>query len=104
MKLDSNLVQYRQITRGLESRTLFTRRHGSSRIHDVIVAATLLALVVAAIVTPATFSNEIADSNVDRQRYVALVIDVVATLGLSIGLAWLMFFGRPRADDEGARS
>jgi hypothetical protein len=70
----------------------------------VIVAATLLALLVAAIVTPATFSNEIADSNVDRQSYVAFVIDVVATLGLSIGLAWLLFSGRPRADDGGARS
>jgi hypothetical protein len=28
------------------------------------------------------------------------VIDVVATLGLSIGLAWLLFSSRPRADNE----
>jgi hypothetical protein len=53
---------------------------------------------------PHTISSEIADSNVDRQSYVAFVINVVATLGLSIGLAWLLFSGRPRADDEGARS
>jgi hypothetical protein len=30
-------------------------------------------------------SNEIGDSSVDRQSYVAFVIEVVATLGLSIG-------------------
>jgi hypothetical protein len=56
-----------------------------------------------AIVTPA-ISNEITDSNLDRQSYVAYAIDVVATLGLSIGLAVLLFSSRPRADDEGARS
>jgi hypothetical protein len=70
----------------------------------VIVAATLLALLVAAIATRAAISNEIADSNVDRQSYVAFVIDVVATVGLSIGLALLLFSSRPRADDEGASS
>jgi hypothetical protein len=70
----------------------------------VVVAATLLALVVVAIVTRATISNEIADSNVDRQSYVAFVIEFVATLGLCVGLACLLFSGRPRADDEGARS
>jgi hypothetical protein len=64
----------------------------------------LLAVLVVAIVTRATISSEIADGNVDRHSYVAFVIDVVATLGLSIGLAWLMFSGRPRADDDGARS
>jgi hypothetical protein len=30
-------------------------------------------------------SNEIGNSSVDRQSYVAFVIEVVATLGLSIG-------------------
>jgi hypothetical protein len=64
----------------------------------VIVAATLLALLAVAIVTRATISNEIADSNVDRQSYVAFVIEFVATLGLSIGLAWLLFSSRPRPD------
>jgi hypothetical protein len=64
----------------------------------VIVAATLLALLVVAIVTRATISNEIADSNVDRQGHVAFVIEFVATLGLSIGLAWLLFSRRPRPD------
>src|ERR1700710_440084 len=74
------------------------RRHGSSRTCDVIVAATLLALLVVAIATRATISNEIADSNVDRQSYVAFVIEFVASLGLSIGLAWLLFSSRPRRD------
>jgi uncharacterized BrkB/YihY/UPF0761 family membrane protein len=64
----------------------------------VIVAATLLALLVVVIVTRATISNEIADSDVDRPSYVAFVIEFVATLGLSIGLAWLLFSSRPRPD------
>jgi hypothetical protein len=67
-----------------------------SRTYDVIVAATLLALLVVAIVTRATISNEIADSNVDRPSYVAFVIEFVATLGLSIGLAWCSRVGRVR--------
>ncbi|MEA2818895.1 MAG: hypothetical protein QOJ86_899 [Bradyrhizobium sp.] len=72
------------------------RRLGSSRGHDVIAAVTLLALLVVAIMTRGTISDEIADSNVDRQSYVAFVIDVVASLGLSLGLAWLLFSSRPR--------
>jgi hypothetical protein len=103
MRLDPNFAHHRKITRDADNGKLFTRRPGLSRAHDVIVAA-LLALLVAAIVTRATTSNEIADTNVDRQSYVAFLIDVVATLGLSVGLAWLLFSGRPRADDEGTRS
>jgi len=80
----------------------FARRSGSSRAHDVIVAATLLALLVVAIATRATISDEFGDSSVDRQSYLAFVIDVVATLGLSIGVAWLLFSSRPRADNERA--
>ena len=104
MKLDPNFVHHRTITGDLDCGKLFARRPGSSRTRDVIVTVTLLALLVVAIVTHATISNEIADSNVDRQSHVAFVIDVVATLGLSIALAWLLFSGRPRAGDEGARS
>jgi len=70
------------------------RRPGSSRINDVIVAATLLALLT--VVTCATISNEIMDSDEDHQSYVAFAIEVVATLGLNIGLAFLLFSGRPR--------
>jgi hypothetical protein len=92
------------MTRDPDSGGLVARRPGLSRAHDVIVAATLLALLVVAIVTPSTVSNEIADSNVDRQGYVAFVIDLVASWGLSIGLALLLFFSRPRAEDKGARS
>jgi hypothetical protein len=104
MKLDPNLVHHRKIKRDLDSSKLFARRAGSSRTHDVIVAATLLALLVAATATRATISNEIGDCSVDRQSYHALVIDVVMTLGLSIGLAWLLFSSRPRADNERAMS
>ena len=82
----------------------FARRSGPSRAHDVIVAATLLALLVVAIATRATIFNEIGDSSVDRQSYLAFVIDVVATLGLSIGLAWQLFSSRPRANNERAMS
>jgi len=100
-----NIVHHRKITRDLDCGKLFARRRpGSSRTQDVVVAATLLALLVVAVVTRATISNEAADSNVDRQSHAALVIDVVATLGLSIGLAWLLFSGRPSADNERARS
>lgn len=104
MKRNPNFVHHRKITKDRDSGKLFARRHGSSRSHNVIVAVTLLALLVVAIVTRATTSNEITDSSVDRQSYVACAIDVVATLGLSIGLAVLLFSSRPRADDEGARS
>ena len=104
MKLDPNFVHHRKIERDLDNGKLFARRAGSSRSHDVIVAATLLALLVVATATRAPTSNEIGDSNVDRQSYHAFVIDVVATLGLSIGLAWLLFSSRPRADKERAMS
>ncbi len=104
MKLDPNFVHHRKITRDLDGGKLFARRIGSSRIRDVIVAAMLLALLVVAIVTRSPISNEIGDGGVDRQSYVAFVIDVVATLGLSIGMALLLFARRPRADKEGARS
>ena len=82
----------------------FARRSGPSRAHDVIVAATLLALLVVAIATPAPVSFEVGDSGGARQSYVAFMIDVVATLGLSIGVAWLLFSSRPRADNERAIS
>ena len=104
MKRNPNFVHHRKITKDRDSGKLFARRHGSSRTHDVIVAVTLLALLVVAIVTRATSSNEITDSSLDRQSYVAYAIDVVATLGFSIGLAVLLFSSRPRADGEGARS
>ena len=104
MKLDPSFVHHRKIKRDLDCGKFFVRRHGSSRSQDVIIAATLLALLVTAIVTRATISNEITDSSLDRQSYVAYAIDVVATLGFSIGLAVLLFSSRPRADGEGARS
>ena len=104
MNLDPDFVHHRKIARDLDSGKFSARRHGSSRTHDVIVAVTLLALLVVAIVTRATISNEITNSSLDRKSYVAYAIDVVATLGFSIGLAVLLFSSRPRADGEGARS
>jgi hypothetical protein len=103
MKLDPNFVHLRKIKRDLDCGKLFARRPGSSRSHDVIVAATL-ALMVVATATRAPITNEIGDNSVDRQSYLAFVIDVVTTLGLSIGLAWLLFSSRPRADNERAMS
>jgi len=104
MKPGLDFVHHRKIAGDLDRGKRFARRPRSSRFDDVIVAATLLALLVVAIVTRATISNEITDSSVDRQSYAAYAIDVVATLGLSIGLAVLLFSSRPRADDEGASS
>jgi hypothetical protein len=101
MKRNPNFVHHRKITKDRDSGKLFARRHGSSR---TLVAVTLLALLAVVIVTRATISNEITDSSLDRQSYVAYAIDVVATLGFSIGLAVLLFSSRPRADGEGARS
>ena len=104
MTLYPSFVHHLKLTRDGDCGTRFARRFGSSRTHDVIIAATLLALLVVAIVARDTISNDITDSDVDRQGHVAVLIDVVASLGLSIGLALLLFFSRPRADDEGARS
>jgi hypothetical protein len=104
VKLYPSFVHHRKTRRDLDRGKLFARRHGSSRTHDVIVAGTLLALLVVAIVTRATISNGITDSSLDRQSYVADAIDVAATLGVSIGLAVLLFSSRLPADDEGARS
>jgi hypothetical protein len=104
MKLDPNFVHHRKIKRDLNCGRLFSRRAASSRSHDVIVAAMLLALLVAVTATRATISNDIGDCSVDRQNYHAIVIDFVAILGLSIGLAWLLFSSRPRADNERAMS
>ena len=104
MKLDPNFAHHRKIRMDLDSGKLVARRVGSSRSHDVMVAATLLALFVCGIATRAPISRGIGDSSVDRQSYVAIAINIVATLGLSIGLALLVFSSRPRADDEGARS
>src|SRR5882672_1950030 len=104
MNLNPDFVHHRKITKDPDSGKPCARRAGWSRSHDVIVAAMLLAMLVVTIVTRATISDEIADNNVDRQSYVAIVIDVVAALGLSIGLAWLLFSRRPRAGDDRARS
>jgi hypothetical protein len=100
MKHDPDFAPHRQITADPDSVRLFARRAGSSRAYNVIAAVTLLALLVAAVVTRGTISDEIADSNVDRQSYVAFLIDVVTTLGLCIGLAWLLFSCRPVRDDH----
>jgi len=104
MKFDASFVDHRKITGDLDSGKVFARHHGSSRSQNLIVAATLLALFFAAIARHAPVSNQIGDSSVGRRSYVACVTDVVARLGLSIGLAWLLFSSCPRVDDEETRS
>jgi septal ring-binding cell division protein DamX len=99
MKLDPNFVRDRKIKVDLDGGKL-ARGARSRRGHNVLVAVGLLVLLVVAILTHAAISIEVGDSSLDRQSYVALAIDVVLTLGLS----WLLFSSRPRADNEGARS
>ncbi|SEF10557.1 hypothetical protein SAMN05444161_8440 [Rhizobiales bacterium GAS191] len=82
----------------------FAGRAGSSRSHDLIVASNLVALLVAAVSTHLSMADEIGDTSVDRQSYVAFVIGLVATLSLSIARMWPLLSSDPRADDEGARS
>lgn len=91
MRLDPNFVH--------DSGKLFARGARSLCSHDLVVAAVLPVLLVVAILTRAAISIDVGDSSPDRQSYVAFVIDVVVTLGLS----WLLFSSRTRADDEGAR-
>jgi hypothetical protein len=104
VKLVPNFVDRRRITGDLDSGKVFARRTGSSRSQKLIVAVTLLALFFAAIARHAPASHEIGDGSVDRRSYVAFVTDVVASLGLYIGLAWLLFSSRPHVDDEETRS
>jgi hypothetical protein len=52
MKLDPDFIHHRKIKRDPDCCKLFARRAGSSRSHDVIVAATLLALLVVATAPP----------------------------------------------------
>jgi hypothetical protein len=103
MKLDPDFVRNRKIAGDMESGKLFARRRGMSRSHDVIAAVALLALLVVAIATRAPISVEVGDSGGARQSYVAFMIDVLAALGLSIGLAWLLFSRCHRASDAGAK-
>ncbi|MEA2947965.1 MAG: hypothetical protein QOI40_3295 [Alphaproteobacteria bacterium] len=62
----------------------------------MLVAAMLLVLLVTAILTHAPIFMEVGDSSLDRQSYVAFAVDVAVTLGLS----WLLFCSRPRADTK----
>ena len=104
MTFDQNAVDRRQITADPGSGKVLARRAGPSRSQNLIVAVTLLALFFAAIARHAPVSHEIGDGSVDRRSYAAFVTDVVASLGLYIGLAWLLFSSRPHVDDEETRS
>jgi hypothetical protein len=99
MKLDPNFAHDHKITRNPESGKLFARGVRSPRSHDVVVAAVLLMLLVVAILTRAPIFIEVGDGGLDRQSYAAFVVDVV-----TLGLSWLLFSSRPRADNEGART
>jgi hypothetical protein len=63
-----------------------TRSGGSSRSYDVIVAANAARIAGRGYRDPrATIFNEVAVSNVDRQSYVALAIDVIAVITDAFG-------------------
>lgn len=103
MKLDPDFSNHCKIARDLDSGRLFARRAASSRSRDLIVATTLLVLFFVSIAKHAPASDEFGDSGSGRRGYIAFVTDVVAVLGLSIGLACLRLYNRPRAHDEEPR-
>lgn len=76
----------------------------SSHTADMIASATLLALLIAAFAKGADAPGQIDHTEIIHQSHAAFVIEVVATLGVSVGLAWLLFLCCPRDDDEGATS
>ena len=98
MTPDRYIIRYRAVTGVLDKVHVRLPSHKQ----EVIVTGTLLALLVAAIAANAGTTVEIGDAEMIRQSPVAFVIEVIATLGFSIGLTWLLFQGC-RHDDGGAR-
>jgi hypothetical protein len=98
MTPDRYVIRHRAVTETLDNGPVRLPSHKQ----EVIVTGTLLALLVAAIAANAGTTVEIGDAEMVRQSPVAFVIEVIATLGFSIGLAWLLFQGC-RHDDGGPR-
>jgi hypothetical protein len=99
MKLDRDLVQPWKIAT-LNSGKRSAPNAGPPRGLDAIISAMLLALVVAAIALELPITGEIGD----RKSYFASAVDFVVDLGLSIGLAWLLFYIAPHRDNKVTKS
>ena len=95
MKLDRDLVQPWKIAT-LNNGKRSATNTGPPRGLDAIISTTLLGLVVAVIALELPLSGEIGD----RKSYLASAVDYVMTLGLSTGLAWLLFFSALHRDDK----
>jgi Haem-degrading len=68
-----------------------------------ILAAILLWVLVAAIAVSVWSRGRIGDAGMDRHGYLALVIGIVAALGLCVGLKGLVFCSSRHGYDEGTR-
>lgn len=66
------------------------------------VVVTLLALLAAAIGVAWWAWNQLADVQMSVHGYIALGLGVVATLGLGMGLMWLVYFSHHRGFDDEA--
>ncbi len=68
------------------------------------VVVTLLALLAAAAGVGWWGWNQLADVQMSVHGYIALALGVVATLGLGMGLMWLVYYSHRRGfDDEAGR-
>lgn len=68
------------------------------------VVVTLLSLLAAAAGVAWWGWNQLADVQMSMHGYIALALGVVATLGLGMGLMWLVYFShRHGFDDEAGR-
>lgn len=68
------------------------------------VVVTLAALLVAAAAVAWWGWNQLADVEMGIHGYIALALGVLATLGLGMGLMWLVYYSdRHGFDDEAGR-
>ena len=68
------------------------------------VVVTLTALLIAAGAVAWWGWNQLADVEMGIHGYIALALGVIATLGLGMGLMWLVYYSdRQGFDDEAGR-
>lgn len=65
----------------------------------IVAAGAVLAVMAVAAVAASNWSG-IGDTGIDRNGWIALVLGVLATLGLGIGLMALVFISNRRGYDE----
>lgn len=63
---------------------------------------TLLALLAAACGVAWYVWRELGDVTISPQGYMALVAGIVVTVGLGVGLMWLVYFSHRRGYDDDA--